>query len=136
MDSLVKHFNSHLVNEWQKRTRWNELKFFCQRTGLTKWCMLRETELKKIMSSYHWSRKPKNIRNADINIYNGKRQRITKENISLGKTLNVKNDLGKDLWIKEMYMLASRYERLILIKEYTVNKLKWNLNIKYLTDNK
>ena len=37
--------------------------------------------------------------------------------MSLGKTLNVKNDLGKNLQIKEMYTPASRYERLISIKE-------------------
>ena len=35
--------------------------------------------------------------------------------MSLRKTLNIKDDLGKDLWIKEMYTPASRYERLILI---------------------
>ena len=40
--------------------------------------------------------------------------------MSLGKTLNVKNDLGKDLQIKEMYTPASRYERLILILKENV----------------
>ena len=37
------------------------------------------------------------------------------KNMNLRKTLNVKNDLGKDLWIKEMYTPASRYERFILL---------------------
>ena len=40
--------------------------------------------------------------------------------MSLGKTFNVKNDLGKDLWIKEMYMPISRYERLISILKKNV----------------
>ena len=40
--------------------------------------------------------------------------------MSLGKTFNVKNDLGKDLWMKEMYTPASRYERLISILKKNV----------------
>jgi len=41
-------------------------KIYCQKMGMTVWCMLREIELKRIMSSYHWSRKPKNIQGIKI----------------------------------------------------------------------